>query len=379
MRSDKFIYNRSKDRVNGRKLIIPVFVPHRGCPHDCVFCNQKSISGQMVAPTMEEVRNTVLSYEKIAGNYESVEVAFYGGSFTGIPVEEQIAYLQEIAPFLKRGFVHSIRLSTRPDCIDRETLSRLWRYGVRTIELGAQSMDDAVLKCSGRGHLAADTANASRLIKEYGFVLGIQTMTGLPGASREKDLKTAEKVCAINPDFVRIYPTIVIQNTALAELYSTGGYIPPSLEDTVSLCARLFRRYKLDGIRVIRMGLQSSETIRDGGEILAGPYHPAFGELVRSRLVLEALFFELDRFYERLENGEGRKITEWLARSSRCQSLKDDLLPEPTNAKIVIDGDSVRIWIARKEVSVYVGQKKCNCLALKERYSFARVDFYYEE
>ena len=368
MRTGEHLYNRSKDRKNGRMLIIPVFVPHMGCPHDCVFCNQRSISGQMETPTAEDVRDTILQYERIAGNYKSVEVAFYGGSFTGISAWEQLRYLKAVAPFLESGLIHCIRISTRPDCIDDPTLSRLWQSGVRTIELGAQSMDDMVLKAAGRGHLAEDTVRASRLIQKYGFALGIQTMTGLPGAAREADLETAAKVCALRPDFVRIYPTIVIKNTGLAKLYASGAYTPSSLDETVSLCADLYRRYRKAGIRVIRMGLHATEDIRDGGEILAGPYHPAFGELVYSRFVRDSLFFELDRFFRR--TGDGR-----LADSSRDRSLKDDLLSVPINARIVIVGDSVRIWIARKEVSVYIGQNKCNRLALIERYSFESVDF----
>ena len=356
-------------------LIIPVFVPHMGCPHDCVFCNQKSISGQMQPPSVEEVRRTVTGYAEIAKNYGSVEVAFYGGSFTGIPAEDQIRYLNAVAPFLSSGLLHGIRISTRPDCIDRPTLTRLRRYGVDTIELGVQSMENSVLQCAGRGHSAEDTVAASRLIREYGFTLGLQTMTGLPGATREADLTTADRVCALHPDFVRIYPTIVIKNTALAALYSENVYTPPSLEETVSLCAALYRRYRAAGIPVIRMGLQSSGEIRTGGEVLAGPYHPAFGELVRSRLALEELFRELDRFYDRLNGRTCRKTAVLLADSSCEQPPKDDLLFAPDSAKIVLVGDSLRIWIARKNLSVYIGQKRCNYHALMDRYSFKSIDF----
>ena len=183
-------------------LIIPIFVPHEGCPHDCCFCNQRKISGQNRAPSQTEVRQTIDRYLDIIANYDDVQVAFFGGSFTGISQELQRQYLETVASYIRKNLIHSIRISTRPDYIDPEILAMLREYSVRTIELGAQSMDDDVLRLSGRGHTAADTARAASLIRNSGFELGLQTMTGLPGASYESDIATAEKIISLHPDLV---------------------------------------------------------------------------------------------------------------------------------------------------------------------------------
>lgn len=313
-------------------LIIPVFVPHEGCPHDCCFCNQRTISGCGGAPSEAEVKTIIESYLDIMPNYHTVQVAFFGGSFTGIPVVQQERYLRTVQPYIRDGMVHSVRLSTRPDYIDCDVLDLLETYRVKTVELGAQSMDNAVLRLSGRGHTAADTERASALLRARGFELGLQTMTGLPGASEASDFKTAEKIIALHPDFVRIYPTIVIKGTPLHTMYERGAYRPASLEKTVALCAELMVKYQSMNIKVIRLGLQSSDSIRDGGEIAAGPYHPAFGQLVKSRLAYNRL----------LQIGE------------------------------VCDG-VFTAYVPREELSDYIGQKRCNVTMLKERYGYQTV------
>lgn len=294
--TDNNIVNQehNEGRIKGKKLIIPVFVPHMGCPHDCCFCNQRKISGQTLPPTYESIISTIEQYSTIAPNYGSVEVAFYGGSFTAIPWEEQEKYLSAANEGCRLLFgtnqgLSPYRISTRPDCIDSEILKKLKRYGVKTIELGAQSMCDDVLQLSGRGHLAEDTVNASRLIKEHGFVLGIQTMPGLPGSTREKEFETARKVIELSPDIVRIYPTIVIVGTDLDTRYRSGEYRPLNLEEAIDICAGLVPLYEVQGIKVIRTGLQSSDNVSEDGDVVAGPYHPAFGELVKSRMAFDVI------------------------------------------------------------------------------------------
>ena len=275
----------SKDRK--KLLVIPVFVPHAGCPHDCCFCNQKLISGSIKAPEEAEIDSIIGKYAGAAGRYDRVEIAFFGGSFTAIDAEKQESYLKTASKYLKKngGFADSLRASTRPDSIDGETVQRLKKYGLDVVELGAQSMDDNVLKLSGRGHSACDTARASALLKENGFTLGLQTMQGLPGADAGSDIRTAEQIAALRPDFVRIYPTVVVKQTRLYEDYLNGKYTPLKLNDAVALVSRICGIYRSSGIPVARTGLQSTDTItREGAgtEIAAGPYHEAFGQLVTS-------------------------------------------------------------------------------------------------
>ena len=205
--------------MSAKESIIPVFVPHVGCPNNCVFCNQRKISGQLKPADPGEVTETIEKALKVIPDGSKAQLAFYGGSFTAIPAEQQTALLSAAHAFVERGALDSIRLSTRPDAIDDVILERLRRYGVRTIELGAQSLDDEVLRRSGRGHTAEDVFKASEMVKAYGFGLIIQMMTGLPGDTKEKAVKTAEKICSIGPDGVRIYPTVIIRDTALYDMW----------------------------------------------------------------------------------------------------------------------------------------------------------------
>ena len=260
---------------------ISVFVPHVGCPNMCSFCDQRHITGVTVLPGEKDVIKAVTA-AKTSKNYDpaNTEIAFFGGSFTAINRNYMLSLLTAANAFVKSGDVKGIRISTRPDAIDKEILSLLKTYGVTSIELGAQSMDDGVLKKNNRGHSAADVINASNLIKEYGFSLGLQMMTGLYGDSDEKTLKTARKIIELEPETVRIYPTIVLKGTTLAALYADGHYKPQSLDSAVSLCCKLLELFGKANIKVIRLGLHSI----DNGAYVAGPWHPAFSELCTSEM-----------------------------------------------------------------------------------------------
>jgi histone acetyltransferase (RNA polymerase elongator complex component) len=217
------------------------------------------------------------------------QIAFYGGSFTALPQDTQKSFLQAVRPFIQSGQIKSIRLSTRPDCISREVLNLLSEYHVETIELGAQSMDDRVLMLSGRGHTEADTANAVTLLKEYSFTVGMQLMPGLPGDSARGFLNTVNKTIALKPDFVRLYPALVIKDTPLEDLYHKGRYAPLSFDEAVSICRDALTRFKQKGIEVVRIGLQSTEELRKPGTIVAGPYHPSFRQYVESSIFLDKM------------------------------------------------------------------------------------------
>ena len=270
--------------MSARASIIPVFIPHWGCPHACVFCNQRRISGVKHPADAETVRAEVERARTVLPKGERAELAFYGGSFTAIPAEQQEALLSAAKAYLDESVLSSIRLSTRPDAIDADVLSRLHRYGVETIELGAQSLCDEVLQCAHRGHTAADVENASRLIRASGFRLILQMMTGLPGDSPERSIRTAEKIIALKPDGVRIYPTVIVRDTELYDRWRAGEYREHTVEDAVALCARLLPLFEKAGIPVIRLGLNPTEEL-SGGAAVAGAYHPALGELVRSRIL----------------------------------------------------------------------------------------------
>lgn len=215
------------------------------------------------------------------------EIAFFGGSFTAIDREYMLELLKAAYPYVKSGQVRGIRVSTRPDCIDAEILDILKAYGVTSIELGAQSMDDGVLKENRRGHTAQDVADASGLIQSYGFELGLQMMTGLYTDTQEKAVETAERIIALSPKTVRIYPTVVLKNTYLAELYEKGVYTPLNVEESVELCARLVPMFENAGIKIIRLGLHSSKDIKEN--MLAGGFHDSFGELVKSRILVNKI------------------------------------------------------------------------------------------
>ncbi len=262
---------------------IAIFVPHIGCPNMCSFCNQRHITGIHRAPRPQDVIDAVNTAVSSCGyNSSSTEIAFFGGSFTAINRNYMIDLLQAAYQFVKDGTVSGIRISTRPDAIDDEILLLLKQYGVTSIELGAQSLNDNVLTLNNRGHSSQDVINASNLIKKHGFSLGLQMMTGLYGDCDDFVIKTAEDIIKLKPDTVRIYPTIVLKNTDLAALYIDNKYKPQTLENAVELCARLLTMFEVENIKVIRLGLHSIEE----NSYIAGPWHPAFSELCFSKIYL---------------------------------------------------------------------------------------------
>ena len=272
--------------MSARESIIPVFVPHLGCPNDCVFCNQRRISGSVTPATPQDVVEAIERAKTLTGPETRRQLAFYGGSFTAIPVSEQEALLDAAGPYLESGDIVSLRLSTRPDAIDAATLKRLKAYGVETIELGAQSMSERVLALSGRGHTAQDVEDASAQVKAAGFKLILQMMTGLPGADDESNVESARRIAALKPDGVRVYPTVIVRDTALFDIWKAGRYKEHTVENAVRVCAKILPIFEEAHIPVIRLGLNPTEDL-SGGDAVGGAYHPALGELVKSRIMRE--------------------------------------------------------------------------------------------
>ncbi|MGM9934436.1 elongator complex protein 3 [uncultured Clostridium sp.] len=293
--------------------IIPIFVPHEGCPHDCVFCNQDKITGvkkdslrivedgrrveinnscsnDKEEVTAESVRKTVYEYlETINHNEATVEISFFGGTFTGIREEKQRELLEVAREFKEKGLIDKIRMSTRPDYINEYILSYLKEYKADIIELGVQSLNEEVLIKAGRGHDVKSVYEASKLIKEYGFTLGHQIMPGLPGDSFETDIETAKTSISMKPDICRLYPALTIKGTAMEIMYNRGDYVPYTLEEAVEVSKEMYKLYRDNSVNVIRIGLQPTETINDKNDVVAGPFHPAFRELVESSLMAELI------------------------------------------------------------------------------------------
>ncbi len=262
---------------------IAVFVPHNGCPNQCSFCNQRTISGTAKQPSPQDVALACETAMSGGCDGACVQLAFFGGSFTAIDRSYMLSLLEAAQPYIKNGFLNGgIRISTRPDFIDDEILTLLREYGVRAVELGAQSMDDRVLSLNKRGHTAADVETASKLIKAYGFELGLQMMTGLYGSDADESFMTARRFIGLEPDTVRIYPTVVLPGTLLAELYLSGEYKVHSLDETVEICSVLLEMFEQAGINVIRLGLHAQQDVCDG--YLAGGYHPALRELCEGEI-----------------------------------------------------------------------------------------------
>lgn len=267
---------------------IPVFVPHLACPNQCIFCNQKKISGAKASP--ENITPFLAeAVENLGDRFSSVDIAFFGGTFTAIEEDRMISYLEQANFFLRNSpRITGIRLSTRPDAISEHILDILEKYGVTAIELGCQSFDDGVLEKSRRGHTAKDTFNAVAMIKNRNFELVLQLMPGLYGDTDETIKKTFETALFLHPDGVRIYPCVVISETPLEDLYRRGEFIPLTVEKAVDICAKYVPQFEEKGIKIIKTGLHSSDLSQNGG-VIAGPYHPAFGELVRQKIYLKKL------------------------------------------------------------------------------------------
>ena len=316
-------------------MIIPFFITHSGCPHQCVFCDQKRITGQSEPAAPADIPKTIENYLKAHRTGGPDHVAFYGGNFTGLPLELQTAYLEAVQPFIRSGRIEHIRISTRPDNVDRHILEVLSAYNVRTIELGAQSMDDGVLKLAGRGHTAADTVNAFRLLSEHGFFIGLQFMPGLPGDSLASFRKTVSTAIALRPVFVRLYPALVIAGTPLEVMFRSGRYEPLSIDEAIAWCGEALLQFEREGIAVARIGLQSTGELEKPGTIAAGPYHSAFRELVESSLLLDGM-------------------------RSVLQSRKNR-------------GDTATIQIHPKEMSAAIGRQRSNIDTLKKEFGLREL------
>lgn len=308
-----------------RHINVALFVPHNGCPNQCSFCNQRAISGhrnQVETSDVDKAVQIALENPESKGG----EIAFFGGSFTAIERETMVSLLSAAYRYVENGSFKGIRISTRSDAVDEKICEILKTYGVAAVELGAQSLDDRVLMLNKRGHTADDIAKATKLLQKNGFETGLQMMTGLYGSTDEDSIETARKIIGLNPDTVRIYPTVVLENTELCELYRKGEYHPQGVEEAAELCAELLQMFEEAGIKVIRTGLHSGGDVE--GEFVAGAYHPAFKEICESKIYL-------------------RKVTEL---------IRENKIPE----------GKIEIRVSPKAVSQMTGQKKANIEALKK-------------
>ncbi|MEW5804292.1 MAG: radical SAM protein [bacterium] len=333
------IFDPGKNRAHySRAKIIPVFLPHQGCPNRCIYCNQREVTGTSAVRNAEEVYPLIQRYletiqkarkRKQAGFPGRIEVAFYGGNFTGMPVDVQRKFLQPAASTVHSGEIDGIRISTRPDYLSRSDVQFLAGYGVSTVEIGVQSLDTRVLQMAGRAYSEDQVEEAVSLLHQGRFFIGLHLMVGLPGESIEGRFHTVEKVIRLSPHFVRIHPTLVIKDTELEHMYRQGNYIPLTLDQAVEVCKELSRRLIRGGISVARIGLQSIPEMQKSGCIVAGPFHPAMGELVASSIA-----------YDRMQ--------ELLAKRSS-------------------QGKRVVIFVPERELSVFLGQRRQNLHRLQRQ------------
>ena len=320
-----------------RHINIPLFIPHRGCPNQCVFCNQRTISGVRSYNPASFVSVIEENLSSVAPEDE-VEIAFFGGSFTGIDREEMVSLLELAYSYVKRGRVKSIRCSTRPDYIDDEVLDVLQKYGVGTVELGLQSISESVLSLTRRGHDFDAEERAAKMITERGLSLVGQMMIGLPGSTLDDELDTANFIIRAGASAARIYPTVVFHDTELCDMAKRGDYLPLSLEEAVVRSARVLRLFVEAGLPVIRIGLHASENLSSEDTYFAGPNHPALGELVESRLYF-------------------------------------DLIKDAVKKTGLIGKDVINIEVARGELSKAIGQKRRNKLLLAQTLSVKEIKF----
>ena len=292
-----------------KQYIIPIFVPHLGCPNDCIFCNQKSISGQKKNMTKEQAKKIIEDHLKNIKNEEAqVEIAFYGGSFTAIEEKQQEELLSLAYEYIQSGKVESIRISTRPDCIDKKTLKRLKKYKVKTIELGVQSANNYILNKANRGHTFEDVKKASKMIRWNGFKLGHQMMVGLPESTRIDEINTAKSLIKLKPKMVRIYPVLVVKGTKLEEDYKNNLYEPLTVVQAVEICKELVRMFADKNIEIIRIGLQNTEEIsepeNEESQVVAGPFHPAFRQLVESAMWYDSIVGKIKKLNVKVKEVE---------------------------------------------------------------------------
>lgn len=298
--------------------IIPIFIPHIGCPHRCVFCNQWQITGRCGLPTVETIQSLIETYTASAGEDRHWEVAFYGGSFTAIPVSLQSELLRPAYEALQKDLIQGIRCSTRPDCITEDILKNLKDYGMTCVELGVQSMDDDVLKLSQRGHTTGHVVAATALLRRCGFIVGHQLMPGLPGEDWDSLRQTTKAICDLGPDIARIYPVAVLQGTELALMYREGTYSPLTIHEGVRRAAYMKQHFIEKGIQCIRTGLQATEDLNDDSQVIAGAYTPAMGELVDTRRYGKRLL----AFLKTLHKGEPVEICYHRRETSRVRGYR---------------------------------------------------------
>ena len=320
--------------------IIPIFIPHEGCPHQCVFCNQKKITARTKAVEVSEVTKIIETHLSTLSksNVKTIEIGFYGGSFTAIPLDKQAQYLQIAQTYKQQGLIHQIHLSTRPDCIDDAILSQLKKCSVDTIELGVQSFDEEVLLASNRGHSKKSVYDSVRRIKEYHFKLGIQLMIGLPKDTKEKSIASAKETAMLKPDVARLYPTVILPNTPLYDSYMKGAFHPFTHDDMIETTKNMYRILQGADIQVIRVGLKSSDLINSAQENMPGTLHPAFRHLVESEIAKEDILSQLA------------------------------LLPEKK--------DCISLYSNEKSFSNLIGHKKSNLLYLREQYPESLISFH---
>lgn len=283
---------------------IPIFISHFGCPNACVFCNQKKINGVETDINKKDIEEIINSHLETLPKESIKQVAFFGGTFTGLSLQLQQEFLETVAPYIEKKLISGIRISTRPECIDEQILDLLKKYNVKSIELGVQSLDDDVLEATGRKYNFSIVERAAKLIKKYGIELGIQLMVGLPKSTEENDILSAKKAISLSPDIARIYPTLVIKDTDLERQYHRGEYKELSLDEAVQRTKKIYSLMELADIKIIRVGLQPSDDLRSDGNIIVGPFHSAFRELVEQEIYTEFLekIFAEDGYLEIFSN-----------------------------------------------------------------------------
>jgi len=279
-----------------KPLVIPIFIPHSGCPHQCAFCNQSIITQNAIPlPGPFEIKEAVGQYLKFKGRRKKVELAFFGGNFLGLGRETLLGLLDYTKPYILEDKIDGIRFSTRPDTITEETLRLIAPYPISTVEIGVQSMNDDVLNASGRGHKSCDTLNALGLLRQIPVKIGVQVMLGLPKDSETSVLESTRKIAGLSPDFARIYPLMVLKGSLMEKWYAEGRYQPLNLSEAVRLTKEMYRIFRTSGVNVVRMGLQASEMMEDPSMALAGPWHPAFGHLVLSGILYDTICERLNQ------------------------------------------------------------------------------------
>lgn len=369
--------------------IIPIFIPHKGCLNDCVFCNQKAITARSADVSPQDVKNIIESYlPTLQGRQlQTIEVAFFGGSFTGIPIEEQSAFLKIAKAYKEKGLIDKIHMSTRPDYINEEILDNLKAHDADVIELGVQSFDADVLAAANRGHTPADIYRACRLIKDYGFTLGIQLMIGLPADSLQKCIFSARETVAMHPAIARLYPTIVLNDTQLYEMYQAGTYAPLTTEQAVHTTKAMYQILDGAGIKIIRVGLKSTDLIREGGEIQGHTYHPAFRQLVEGEIAKEQLERQLKALLKKqpgqqtqTQQNRQQAASPNPQNSPKTTSVQSELFPggafpAAVSAKRTSAQCSFTFYSSGNSFSNMVGNAKRNKVYFAEKYPHLKIKY----